>query len=192
MTKNYKAFVDVKFNILTPRKRYSSYSSSSSVTFFTPVTENPQNPKNGGPDLKLARCTGVSTRRAGRTKLRGPEGLQLEVGAKQAPRLPVNFKRNIHLDWLLSFHRLPVSGARGQLSGLGWITNTKCCASTNAKWHANTNTQFYAEKKTKLYASKENFYSANIFSLCQVKLQSFIQTQIQLFPQIQIQYVMQI
>ena len=44
---------------------------------------------NGGPDLKRARHTGLSARRAGRTKSRGPKGLQLEVGARRAPRLLV-------------------------------------------------------------------------------------------------------
>ena len=42
-----------------------------------------------GPDLKRARCTGLSAQRARRTKLRGPKGLQLEVGARRAPRLLV-------------------------------------------------------------------------------------------------------
>ena len=45
--------------------------------------------KNGGPDLKRARLTGLSARRARRTKSRGPKGLQLEVGARRAPRLLV-------------------------------------------------------------------------------------------------------
>ena len=45
--------------------------------------------KNGGPDLKRARRTGLSARRAQRTKSRGPKGLQLEVGARRAPRLLV-------------------------------------------------------------------------------------------------------
>ena len=36
----------------------------------------------------------------------------------------------IHLNWLLSFHWLPVSGTRGQLSGLDWIWNTKCYATS--------------------------------------------------------------
>ena len=42
--------------------------------------------KNGGPELKRARRTGLSARRA---KSRGPKGLQLEVGARGAPRLLV-------------------------------------------------------------------------------------------------------
>ena len=37
--------------------------------------------KNGGPDLLRARRTGLSARRAQRTKSRGPKGLQLEVAA---------------------------------------------------------------------------------------------------------------
>ena len=45
--------------------------------------------KNGGPDLKQARRTGLSARRARRTKSRGPKGLQPEVGARRAPRLLV-------------------------------------------------------------------------------------------------------
>ena len=45
--------------------------------------------KNGRPDLKRARRTGLSTRRARKTKSRGPKGLQLEVGAQRAPRLLV-------------------------------------------------------------------------------------------------------
>ena len=45
--------------------------------------------KNGGPELKRARRTGLSARRARRTKSRGPKGLQLEVGARRAPRLLV-------------------------------------------------------------------------------------------------------
>ena len=36
----------------------------------------------------------------------------------------------IHLNWLLSFHWLPVSGTRGQLSGLDWIWNTKLYATS--------------------------------------------------------------
>ena len=40
--------------------------------------------KDGGPDLKRAQRTGLSARRALRTKLRGPKGLQLEVGARSA------------------------------------------------------------------------------------------------------------
>ena len=42
--------------------------------------------KNGGPDLKQAQRTGLSARR---TKSRGPKGLQIEVGARRAPRLLV-------------------------------------------------------------------------------------------------------
>ena len=45
--------------------------------------------KNGGPELKRARRTGLSARRARWTKSRGPKGLQLEVGARRAPRLLV-------------------------------------------------------------------------------------------------------
>ena len=45
--------------------------------------------KNGGPDLKWARRTGLSTLRARRTKSIGPKGHQLEVGARRAPRLLV-------------------------------------------------------------------------------------------------------
>ena len=45
--------------------------------------------KNGGPDLKRAQRTGLGARRARRTKSRGPKGLQLEVGARRAPRLLV-------------------------------------------------------------------------------------------------------
>ena len=45
--------------------------------------------KNGGPDLKRAQRTGLSARRARRTKWKGPKGLQLEVGARRAPRLLV-------------------------------------------------------------------------------------------------------
>ena len=45
--------------------------------------------KNGRPDLKRAQRTGLSARRARRTKSRGPRGLQLEVGARRAPRLLV-------------------------------------------------------------------------------------------------------
>ena len=41
--------------------------------------------KNGGPDLKRARHTGLSDQRAGRTKPRGPNGLQLEVGPRRGP-----------------------------------------------------------------------------------------------------------
>ena len=48
--------------------------------------------KNGGPDLKQAQCTGLSARRARRTKSRGSKGLQLEVGARRAPRLLVQYK----------------------------------------------------------------------------------------------------
>ena len=45
--------------------------------------------KNGGPDLKQAQRTGLSARRAQRTKSRGPKGPQLEVGARRVPRLLV-------------------------------------------------------------------------------------------------------
>ena len=45
--------------------------------------------KNCGPDLKQARQTGLSARKAPRTKSRGPKGLQLEVGARRAPILLV-------------------------------------------------------------------------------------------------------
>ena len=45
--------------------------------------------KNGGPDLKRAQRTGLSARRVRRTKSIGPKGLQLEVGARRAPRLLV-------------------------------------------------------------------------------------------------------
>ena len=45
--------------------------------------------KNGGPDVKRARRTGLSARMARRTKSRGPKGLQLEVGAQRAPTLLV-------------------------------------------------------------------------------------------------------
>ena len=51
--------------------------------------ENPKNSKIGGPDLKRAQRTGLSARRAQRTKSRGPKGLQLDVGARRAPRLLV-------------------------------------------------------------------------------------------------------
>ena len=43
--------------------------------------------KNGRPDLKRAQHTGLSARRAQRTKSRGPKGVRLEVGARRAPRL---------------------------------------------------------------------------------------------------------
>ena len=45
--------------------------------------------KNGGPDLRQARRIDLSARRARMTKSRGPKGLQLEVGARRAPRLLV-------------------------------------------------------------------------------------------------------
>ena len=41
--------------------------------------------KHGGPDLKRARRTGLSARRAGRMKLRGLKGLQLEVRPRRGP-----------------------------------------------------------------------------------------------------------
>ena len=53
--------------------------------------------KNGGPDLKRAQRTGLSARRARRTKSSrpegpkaGPKGHYLEVGAGRAPRLLVS------------------------------------------------------------------------------------------------------
>ena len=53
--------------------------------------------KNGGPDLKRAQRTGLSARRARRTKSSrpegpkaGPKGRYLEVGARRAPRLLVH------------------------------------------------------------------------------------------------------
>ena len=46
--------------------------------------------KDGGPDLKRAQRTGLSARRARRTKSRGPKGLQPEVRALRAPRLLVH------------------------------------------------------------------------------------------------------
>ena len=48
--------------------------------------------KNGRPDLKRARRTGLSAQRAQRAKLRGSKGLQLEIGARRAPRLLVRDK----------------------------------------------------------------------------------------------------
>ena len=42
-----------------------------------------------GSDLQRARLTGMSARRVRRTKSKGPKGLQLEVGARKAPRLLV-------------------------------------------------------------------------------------------------------
>ena len=55
--------------------------------------------KNGGPDLKRAQRTGLSARRARRTKSSRPEGpkagpksRKLEVGARRAPRLLVGNK----------------------------------------------------------------------------------------------------
>ena len=55
--------------------------------------------KNGGPDLKRAQRTGLSARRARRTKSSrpegpkaGPKGRYLEVGARRAPRLLVIYK----------------------------------------------------------------------------------------------------
>ena len=39
--------------------------------------------KNGRPDFKRARLTGLSARRARRRKSRGPKGLQLEVGGQR-------------------------------------------------------------------------------------------------------------
>ena len=47
--------------------------------------------KNGEPDLKRARRTGPSARRARGTKSRGPKGIELEVGARRAPRLLVQY-----------------------------------------------------------------------------------------------------
>ena len=44
-------------------------------------------PSFTGPDLKRARRTVLSARRAPSTKSRGPKGLQLEVGARRDPRL---------------------------------------------------------------------------------------------------------
>ena len=41
--------------------------------------------KNGGPDLKRARRTSLSARRARMTMSRGPKGLQLEVGPQRGP-----------------------------------------------------------------------------------------------------------
>ena len=48
--------------------------------------------KNGGPDLKRAQHTGLSARRAVRTKSRGPKGLRLEVALR---RSPLNFQYTI-------------------------------------------------------------------------------------------------
>ena len=59
--------------------------------------------KNGGPDLKQAQRTGLSARRARRTKSRGPKGLQLEVGARRAPRLLVynNIAKKRYKPWCI-------------------------------------------------------------------------------------------
>ena len=57
--------------------------------------------KNGGPDLKRAQRTGLSARRARRTKSRGLKGLQLEVGARRAPRLLVPDICHTHQRWCL-------------------------------------------------------------------------------------------
>ena len=55
---------------------------------WSKMVQNGQNcKKNGGPDLKRARRTGLNARR---TKSRGPKGFQLEVGPRSGPRLPVH------------------------------------------------------------------------------------------------------
>ena len=41
--------------------------------------------KKDGADLKQALRTGLSARKAGMTKSRGPKGLQLEVGPRRGP-----------------------------------------------------------------------------------------------------------
>ena len=51
---------------------------------------------DGGPELRRARRIGLSARRELRTKSRGPKGLQLEVGARRAPRLLVNTIKGSH------------------------------------------------------------------------------------------------
>ena len=68
---------------------------------------------NGGRDLKRARRTGLSARRARRTKSRGPNGLQLEVGARRAPRLvdgiymtmsqEILFTASIFISWRIQY-----------------------------------------------------------------------------------------
>ena len=47
--------------------------------------EKNNNKKINKPDFKQARRTDLSARRARRMKSRGPEGLQLEVGARYKP-----------------------------------------------------------------------------------------------------------
>ena len=56
-----------------------------------------------GLDLKRARSTGLSARRAWRTKSRGPKGLHLEVGARRAPRLLSQIFRYVLLDLSKAF-----------------------------------------------------------------------------------------
>ena len=66
--------------------------------------------RNGGPDLKRAQRTGLSARRARRTKSSrpegpkaGPKGRYLEVGARRAPRLLVHYNRQnfrpVQINW---------------------------------------------------------------------------------------------
>ena len=69
--------------------------------------------KNGRPDLKRARRTGLSARRTRRTKSRGPKGLQLEVGARRAPRLLYTiftYQNKLNLEWIEDFLKVEGEG----------------------------------------------------------------------------------
>ena len=55
--------------------------------------------KNGGADLQRAFRTGLSGRRAGRTKSKGPKGFQLEVGpCKLQTVFPIFYLSFLHMD----------------------------------------------------------------------------------------------
>ena len=78
-----------------------------------------------GPDLQQARRTSLSAWRARRTKSRGPKGLQLEVGARRAPRLLCNN---------MSMMMLAEEVRRGRLFALPAIFDWWWDRQGNTKW----------------------------------------------------------
>ena len=89
--------------------------------------------KNGALDLKQARRTGLSARKAWRTKSRGPKVLQLEVGAWRALRFLVFYRafpytaRSIRTWWTTnSKPHLIINVASIQKATWRWELHSEC------------------------------------------------------------------
>ena len=107
--------------------------------------------KNGGPDLKRAQRTVLSARRARRMESRGPKGLQLDVGARRAPRLLVSVY--IYLD--------------GGTNLISWVNGSwNISMYLTCRWLATQVTCCIIEsvQHNLLYACAEAHQNANIFS----------------------------